>query len=150
VRVLFVCTGNICRSPMAEALTRHLAQERGLAVEVDSAGTDAWHVGEPPHPGALAALSRRGIRLERRARQVGPEDAERFDLLVALDRGHARILRRRFPHAAAKVRLLSEFGPPGTLPDVPDPYYDGQHEAVCELVERCCRGLVDWLARVSR
>ncbi len=131
---------------MAEGLTRHLAAERGLAVEVDSAGTDAWHVGEPPHPGARAALARRGIQLDRRARQVQPQDADGFDLLVALDRGHARALRRRFPHAAGKVRLLSEFGPPGTPADVPDPYYDGQHEAVCQLVERCCRGLVDWLA----
>ncbi len=132
---------------MAEALTRHLARERGLPLDVDSAGTEAWHAGQPPHPGALAALARRGIGTEHRARQVTSEDADRFDLLIALDRSHALTLRRRFPRSATKVYLLSEFGPPGTPPDVPDPYPDGPYEAVCDLIERCCRGMVDWLAR---
>jgi len=147
VRVLFVCTGNICRSPMAEGLLRELARRRGVAVEVDSAGTGDWHVGEPPHPGAVQALRRRGIRLDRRARSVRPEDFHRFDLVVALDRSHLKALRQMAPPGRAeRIRLLSEFGPPGTPVDVPDPYYDGQHEATCRMIERCCEGLLDWIA----
>ena len=151
-RVLFVCMGNICRSPTAEGVMRGLVEEAGLdaRIELDSAGTGGWHAGAPPDARAVAAAASRGIRLTGRARQVRPSDYERFDLLVALDEANARDLRRLAPdaEAAAKVRLLRSFGPEddGGL-DVPDPYYgeDDGFGHVLDLVDAACRGLLEEL-----
>jgi len=150
MRILFVCMGNICRSPTAEGVMRSLLREQGLqsAVEVDSAGTGGWHLGDPPDTRATAAAARRGISLEGAARQVSPQDFDRFDLLVAMDRENLRNLLAIAPDAAAreKVRLLREFDPAarGDL-DVPDPYYGGADgfDEVLDLVEGACRGLLD-------
>jgi protein-tyrosine phosphatase len=154
MRILFVCMGNICRSPTAEAVMRRLIGQAGLDVEVESAGTGGWHVGEPPDERAAAAAARRGVTLEGAARQVTPDDFRRFDLLIAMDRGNLRELLALAPdeEAAEKVRLLREFDPAagGDL-DVPDPYYGGDRgfETVLDMVEAACRGLVDELrARV--
>ena len=156
MRILFVCMGNICRSPTAEGVMRRLLEDAGLGdrVEVESAGTGGWHVGEPPDERATLAARRRGVTLEGAARQVRADDFRRFDLLIALDRSNLRELLMRAPdeEAADKVRLLREFDPAadGGL-DVPDPYYggDGGFETVLDMVEAACRGLLDDLrARV--
>jgi protein-tyrosine phosphatase len=152
MRILFVCMGNICRSPTAEGVMRRLLEDEGLAdrIEVESAGTGAWHVGEPPDERATLAARRRGITLSGAAQQVRPEDFRRFDLLIALDRSNLRELLAVAPdeEAAEKVRLLREFDPAagGDL-DVPDPYYGGDRgfETVLDMVERACRGLIDEL-----
>jgi low molecular weight protein-tyrosine phosphatase len=146
--------GNICRSPTAAGVMRRALRDAGLDVEVESAGTGGWHVGEPPDERAAAAAARRGVTLEGAARQVTPEDFRRFDLLIAMDRANLRELLALAPdeEAAEKVRLLREFDPAaaGDL-DVPDPYYGGDRgfETVLDMVEAACRGLVDELrARV--
>lgn len=155
-RILFVCMGNICRSPTAEGVMRHLLRESGREgeVELDSAGTGGWHAGDPPDERATEAARRRGIALEGAARQVRPEDFERFDLLLAMDAENARNLRALAPdaEAAAKVRLLREFDPAsatGSDLDVPDPYYGGARgfDTVLDHVEAACRGLLAELER---
>jgi len=156
MKLLFVCMGNICRSPTAEGVMRSLVREAGLdgEIEIDSAGTGAWHVGNPPDDRATAAAGRRGVTLEGAARQVRAEDFERYDLLLAADRENLADLRAAAPSEAAraKVRLLREFDPASSgAPDldVPDPYYGGGDgfDRVLELVEAACRGL---LAEVRR
>src|SRR4029077_13483219 len=129
MKILFVCLGNICRSPTAEAVLRTLAAREApeLLLEVDSAGTAAYHVGEPPDTRTRAAASRRGYSLEAlRARVVEPGDFERFDLILAMDADNLRVLQRRAPsHAHERLRLFLEFAPQQEVRDVPDPYYGG-------------------------
>ena len=157
MRILFVCMGNICRSPTAEGVMRRLLDDAGLAdrVEVESAGTGGWHAGEPPDERATLAARRRGVTLEGAARQVRADDFESFDLLIALDRSNLRELLARAPDedAAEKVRLLREFDPAasGDL-DVPDPYYGGDRgfETVLDMVEAACRGLIDELRAAEK
>jgi protein-tyrosine phosphatase len=151
VRVLFVCLGNICRSPTGEGVMRRLVQDAGLAdrIEVDSAGTGDWHVGHPPDPRSTEAAAARGIALEGAARQVTPADFDRFDLLIAMDRSNQRDLEALAPDdgARAKVRLLREYDPTAVAAgdlEVPDPYYgegDGFGRVV-DMVDRACRGLL--------
>jgi protein-tyrosine phosphatase len=144
-----VCLGNICRSPTAEGVMRALVAEAGLEerIELDSAGTGAWHVGEPPDVRATAAARRRGIVLEGAARQVRSGDFEEFDLILAMDESNLRELRRLAPdeEARARVRLLREFDPAadGDL-DVPDPYYGGPggFGEVLDLVQAACAALL--------
>jgi protein-tyrosine phosphatase len=155
VRVLFVCLGNICRSPTAEGAMRALVQEAGLqeGIELDSAGTGAWHVGGPPDARASAAALARGIELGGRARQVQESDFEDFDLLLAMDRSNLEDLLELAPdeRSRAKVRLLREFDPASEDADdldVPDPYYGGSEgfEEVLDLVLAACAGLLDEVA----
>ena len=142
-----MCTGNICRSPLAEGLLRALAREEGVGdlVVADSAATHDYEVGDPPDPRAVAAARRRGIDIaDQRARQIDDSDFELYDLIVALDRGHRTILRRAAPpEARGRIRLLMEFSP-GDEPDVPDPYYgDAQgFDPVRDMIERGVRGLL--------
>jgi len=146
MRILFVCLGNICRSPTAEGVMRHLLRERGLddEIEVESAGTGAWHVGEPPDARSAAAARRRGIELSGAAQQAVVEDFDRFDLLVAMDRSNLRDLLALAPdeEARAKVRLLLDDA------DVPDPYYGGERgfDDVLDLVHDACERLLDEVA----
>jgi protein-tyrosine phosphatase len=155
MRILFVCMGNICRSPTAEGVMRRLLEDEGLDVEIDSAGTGGWHAGEPPDRRATIAAQRRGITLAGAARQVTRADFRDFDLLIALDRGNLRELLTIAPDedAAEKVRLLREFDPAasGDL-DVPDPYYGGDRgfETVLDMVEAACRGLIDELRAAGK
>jgi protein-tyrosine phosphatase len=157
MRLLFVCLGNICRSPTAEGVMRHVLCEEGLedAVEVDSAGTGAWHVGNGPDERSAAAALRRGIRLDGAARQVAGGDFEAFDLVLAADGSNRRALLELASddESRAKVRMLREFDPEagGDL-DVPDPYYGGERgfDDVLDIVERSCRGLLDHLRAEGR
>jgi protein-tyrosine phosphatase len=158
VRILFVCMGNICRSPTAEGVMRSLLREQGLedAVEVDSAGTGDWHVGAPPDARATAAARSRGIMLDGAARVVARRDFEDFDLILAADRRNLRALQAAAPRRArARIHLLREFDPTSEgAPDldVPDPYYGGDDgfEHVLDLVEAACRGLLDALRADGR
>ena len=143
--------GNICRSPTAEGVMRHLLREQGLEdeIQIDSAGTGGWHAGDPPDRRATAAARRRGIVLEGAARKVTAADFDDYDLLLAADRENLADLRAIAPsdEARAKVRLLREFDPGSAgAPDldVPDPYYGGPDgfEDVLDLVEAACRGLL--------
>jgi protein-tyrosine phosphatase len=151
VRLLFVCLGNICRSPTAEGVMRSLLEREGLSgeIELDSAGTGSWHVGSPPDARASAAAGTRGISLDGRARQVRARDLREFDLVLAMDRSNLSELRRLAggPREREKLRLLREFDPAsaggGDL-DVPDPYYgaSGGFEEVLDLVAAACEGLL--------
>ncbi|WP_022881948.1 low molecular weight protein-tyrosine-phosphatase [Gryllotalpicola ginsengisoli] len=152
-RVCFVCSGNICRSPMAEVVFRELAAEAGVGDRVvsTSAGTGDWHVGEPADPRTVAALQRHGFNgASHRARQFDPEWFGSLDLVVALDHSHKRILDHWAPEPAqqSKVRLLMSFAPRARTLDVPDPYYsdEAMFDTVLALVERACAGLVAQLA----
>jgi len=146
--VLFVCTGNICRSPTADGVFRHLVREAGLEAEVrvDSAGTHDYHVGEAPDERAQAHALRRGYDLSAlRARQVASEDFDTFDLVLAMDRGHLRILKRLAPSKHHhKLRLFMEYATSLRRDEVPDPYYGGSggFEEVLDMIEDAARGLL--------
>lgn len=148
MRVLFVCLGNICRSPTAEGVMRHRLQQAGLAaqVAVDSAGTAAWHIGKAPDPRTCAAAAQRGYRLhELRARQVQAEDFARFDLILAMDHDNLSELQRLRPDSAgAELDLLLRRGGLAEH-EVPDPYYGGSDgfERVLDLVESACERLIE-------
>jgi len=153
MRILFVCLGNICRSPTAEAVMRSLVTEAGLAdeIEVESAGTGNWHAGEPPDPRATETAAERGVELVGSARQIDAADFENFDLLIAMDRANHAELLRMAPNADARDRvgLLREFDPEAPdadpAPGVPDPYFGGGDgfAEVIEIVDRCCASLLD-------
>ncbi len=153
LRVLFVCLGNIVRSPLAEALFRHYVQQRGLTHKytADSAGTGAWHVGEGPDPRMLRVAARHGIRYDHRARQFHPRDFETFDLILVMDHdnwAHLMALAAGRPEFHRKIRFLREFDPQGgPRAEVPDPYYGGMEgfERVYEVIDRSVRGLLDAL-----
>jgi protein-tyrosine phosphatase len=152
IRICFVCLGNIVRSPLAENLFRHLAEQVGgeHKYEIDSAGTSAWHVGEPPDPRMQRIAARQGLVCDGRARQFQRADFDRFDLIIAMDAENREALQRLAPHEEArdKIRMLREFDPQGR-PDapVPDPYYGetSGFEEVFEIVERSVRGLLQAL-----
>ncbi|KUM86005.1 MULTISPECIES: low molecular weight protein-tyrosine-phosphatase [Streptomyces] len=148
-RVCFVCTGNICRSPMAESVFRARLAEAGLEdlVEVDSAGTGGWHEGDGADPRTVAVLEEHGYDGAHTARQFQPAWFSRLDLVIALDVGHLRALRRLAPtpEDAGKVRLLRSYDPAaGDELDVPDPYYGGLDgfEECLEMVEAASEGLL--------
>jgi protein-tyrosine phosphatase len=151
MRVLFVCLGNICRSPSAEAVFRAIASREApeLTLEIDSAGTAGYHIGDAPDARSQEAARRRGYDMSPlRARIVAAADFERFDLILAMDTNNLDVLRRRAPAAyRERVRLFLEFAPDCGLDEVPDPYYGGPagFEQVLDLVEEASRGLLSHL-----
>lgn len=155
-RILFVCMGNICRSPTAEGVFRKLLAERApeLEVVIDSAGTHGYHDGAPPDPRACRAAERRGIDLRPlRARRVTPEDFERFELVLAMDEQNREFLLEVCPpEYQHRVRLLLEFAPHLSLREVPDPYYGGStgFERVLDLVEEAAVGLIEHLRNTPK
>jgi len=150
-RILFVCLGNICRSPTAEGVLRAIAAKEfpGLTIDVDSAGTADFHVGEPPDRRTVAAARRRGYDLAGlRARQVQPDDFSLFDYVLAMDRANLAGLERLRPEGAgAHVSLFLEFSTDASVLEVPDPYYGGveDFERVLDLCESAARGLLSRL-----
>ena len=148
MRVLAVCLGNICRSPAAEAAIAEAASDAGVDIDVDSAGTGAYHVGEPPDARMRRAAADAGLTITGRARQFEPADFDRFDLIVAMDRANLRDIIAQAPddEAVGRVRLFRSFDPdadPDDL-DVPDPYYGGADgfRQVVEMVRRAASGLI--------
>jgi protein-tyrosine phosphatase len=153
IRVLFVCLGNICRSPLAEAVFRHLARERGVEhlFEIDSAGTSGYHAGDPPDRRSAEAARARGVEVTGRSRRLTPDDLRRFDYVIAMDAENRRDVEaiRSGAGEGARVHLLREWDPEGEGLDVPDPYYGGKRgfEEVHDIVERSAAALLDHLLR---
>src|SRR5688572_8035323 len=150
-RVLFVCLGNICRSPLAEGVFQNLVRARGLErhYQVDSAGTGAWHVGEEPDVRSIAVARKNGVDLASRARQVDAPDFSDFDYVIAMDRQNLSDLRAlaQAHGGEARIHLLREFDPEPGDRQVPDPYYDGPEgfDDVFTMVHRACAALLDHL-----
>ena len=155
-RILFVCMGNICRSPTAEGVTRNIINNSRLEsiLKVDSAGTHDYHIGEPPDPRTCQAALRRGIDLSGlRARQVCPEDFERFDLVLAMDRANlAHLKRGSRPEYHAKLGLFMAYAEAFEEDEVPDPYYGGEKgfERVLDMAEDAARGLIATLVQAKK
>lgn len=153
VRVLFVCMGNICRSPTAQGVFRHLVRQAGLeaVIEIDSAGTHGYHVGAPPDERAQETARGRGVDIaDLRARRAEPEDFYHYDYVLAMDRDNYRSLARICPRGTKeKLRLLMDFAPELRRREVPDPYYGGQQgfDQVFDMVEAAARGLLDEIGR---
>lgn len=150
VRVLFVCTGNICRSPLAEGIFRQLVENRGLSqrFEVDSAGTTSFHVGEPPHRGVARLARKHGVHLDGRARQVtSGDELESYDWIIGMTPEHTERLQWMNPDAEDRIRLLLDFAGESysEAGGVHDPYYDGDFQKTYDQVEAGCRGLLDHL-----
>lgn len=147
VKILFVCLGNICRSPMAEAVMKNLIKQKGLEekIVVDSAGTGDWHTGKPPHEGTQEILSRNNISFEgQRARQIIEEDVENFDYIIGMDSENVGNIRRLAGFAlAGKVERLLDYLDDYPIADVPDPYYTGNFDEVFEMVSKSCEKLLD-------
>jgi protein-tyrosine phosphatase len=149
VKLLFVCLGNICRSPSAEGIMNHLIQQAGLEGHIicDSAGTSGYHINEPPDPRMTAAARRQGIPLTGHSRKVEPADFEQFDLILAMDRDNYRTLltRDRTGNYHDKVRLMCDFCEKSPETEVPDPYYGGPDgfDHVIDLLLDACGGLLD-------
>jgi len=154
--VLFVCTGNICRSPSAEAILRHKASESGVGdrLTIDSAGLGEWHLGDSPDPRAAEAVEARGYPMgAQTARLVTARDFERFDYVIALDEGHhAQLAKLCPPGRRDRLRLFLEFAPHAGRKSVPDPYYGDTRgfDAMVELIEAGTDGLLADLAERAR
>lgn len=150
MKILTVCLGNICRSPAAEAAIRAATEEAGLDVEVDSAGTGSWHIGQDPHPEAVAAGARAGLTIDGRARKVTAADFDRFDIILAMDKSNLAELQAMAPSAAAraKIRLFRTYDPNTDLEEIPDPW-GGQpedYEETVEMVKAAAAGLAATLS----
>jgi protein-tyrosine phosphatase len=143
IKVLFVCLGNICRSPMAEAVFSWQVRQAGLdhKIECDSAGTGRWHLGEQPHMGTRHILDAKGIPWNHRAREITEGDLQLFDYIIPMDRtNELDILSLGF--TKARVKLLMSFTPEAGVDEVPDPYYTGEFEEVYELVQKGAAGVL--------
>lgn len=146
--ILFVCLGNICRSPSAEMVLRTLADQAGIPVEVDSAGTGNWHIGQPPDARAFAAAAKRGMDMSAlRARQVTTADFTRFAHILAMDRQNLAALEALRPPGGTRPRLFMEYAANGGRADIPDPYYGGEagFEQMFDMIEDAARGLLETL-----
>lgn len=151
-RVLFVCHGNLCRSPTAEAVLRRMARDMGLALDIDSAGTAVWKAGQPAALESVEAAEARGYDLSGlRARALDDSDFDRFDRIVALDRANLAVMERRRPTASvSRLSLLLSHAGRRFRIQVPDPRFTGRHEKALDLIELGCRGLIAEIAAETR
>lgn len=147
MRILMVCLGNICRSPMAEGILKSKVQDRGLDWEVDSAGTGSWHIGERPDPRSVAEARKNGIDItDQRARQFSSADFEVFDLILAMDHSNYQNILRLAGNGAQKekVAMIMNFVHPGQRINVPDPYWDDDgFNQVFTMLEEACESLIE-------
>jgi len=148
IKVLFVCLGNICRSPMAEAVFMHLVDEAGLAdrFEIDSAGTGDWHIGKTAHEGTLGILQQKQIPYDGRARQISAADLDYYDYIITMDDSNFEDVMA-IGEGRAEVRSLLSFAPLQKLTEVPDPYYHGGFDKVFDLVHESCVGLLEHIRK---
>ncbi len=146
MKILMVCLGNICRSPLAEGILKAKAAAYGLDWQVDSAGTSSWHVGELPDKRSIATARQHGIDItDQRARQLRPADLDTYDLILAMDRNNLRDILRlaQNERQRQKVRLVMEFVDPNQPSDVPDPYWDDDgFEQVYQMLEQAAEGII--------
>lgn len=154
ISILFVCLGNICRSPMAEAVFRQLVHDQGLEskIHMDSAGIGNWHVGKPPHNGALEELRRHHISTEGLfGRQLTKQDFKDFDLIIAMDDRNVASIKDISAGANINLHLLTDFSrdPNQRGKDVPDPYHTNRFQETYEIVEDCCHGLLEYVKPLS-
>ena len=149
IRVVFVCLGNICRSPMAEGVFQNMVDQAGLSAEfsVDSCGTSSWHVGEKAHAGTRKILKRHGIDYEGRSRQINVDDLEGADYLIAMDTSNLNGINRLATTKGETALLLPTYAPETGVTDVPDPYYTGRFDETYRLVEAGCKGLLDTIKK---
>lgn len=152
VRVLFVCMGNICRSPLAQGIFEDLVRREGLEgeISVDSAGTHSYHMGEAPDPRAQESAKRRGLDLDsQRARRIAPEDCERFDYVLTMDEENYRAVAALCRQGSAEIRPFLDYVPNRVETEVPDPYFGGEEgfELVMDLVEEASEGLLEDIRR---
>lgn len=154
MKILAVCAGNICRSPAAEAAIREAAVEAGIEIEADSAGTGAWHIGQPPHPESVAAGARAGLVVQGRARKVTAADFDRFDIILAMDRANLRDLHELAPsrEAKARTRLFRTYDPAASSDEVPDPWGgpESGYDETVRIVRAAAIGLVSEILEHSR
>lgn len=151
IRVLFVCLGNICRSPLGEGVFRHLVKMNGASdfFEIDSAGTSDYHVGERPHTGSISIAEKHGISIvDQRGRQFTQDDIDRWDYIIVMDESNEKDLIRDFNDVETKIHRLRDFDPKGPG-DVPDPWGRGDDafQEVYDIVHRSCEALIDYILR---
>ncbi len=150
-KVLFVCLGNICRSPLAEAIFKHKIKERGLEVSFDgdSCGTSNYHIGDPPDQRTIKNASRNGVKINHLGRQLSERDLESFDYILAMDRSNYTNIFRlgNAQEYAAKISMMRKFDPVNTDGEVPDPYYGGERgfQEVFDILDRSIEGFIDYL-----
>ncbi len=152
VRILFVCLGNICRSPMAEAVLVHRVKDAGLSsqIEIDSAGTGDWHIGSPPHKGTRQILKNYAIEHPMQARQIVASDLNEFDYLIVMDDKNERDVRAVAAVGSAgraHIARLLDYLPEATDKNVPDPYFTGDFDAVYQMVSAACDNLLETVKR---
>ena len=146
MKILMVCLGNICRSPLAQGIMEAKASKQGLEWYIDSAGTSAWHIGEAPDHRSISIANTNGVSIaHQQARQVLSEDIDAFDLILAMDQNNYNNLRQLFngKFTEDKIKLIMNFVYPGKNMPVPDPYYDGSFERVYRLLDLACENIIE-------
>ena len=152
VKILFVCLGNICRSPLAEAIFKHKVRSRGWAqfIEADSCGTSNYHIGDPPDPRTIANATKNGVQIDHCGRQLGKNDLHEFDYILAMDSSNYRNIKAVMGEESysGKIRMMRDFDPQGKG-DVPDPYFGGEDgfQEVFRILDRSLDNFLDYLQR---